>query len=378
MAAHLIAFTGERGVGKDHLTLSVKRHLESKGMTVTRLSFSDEVRRITYFAFPWLEHIRAEDKNTPLTHFEDNPNHMSWRDIVKMVGKLCRDVDPAYFIKRWVENQYPAVKEAGNDHVFIITDLRTEDEYKVMKELNVPVVKITADTGLVPDDFEQWVRDFDEANFVMHNNMDKISEGNMNEIFDLIVSVNVNETDLISLLHRQNEVNAAYTGGKEWEPTASLAKYNMAADREFSEFADEISRSWAWWKKNQVFDLNKAIVEFCDYISFSLCSFILMDAKVETVAPYQYNVASICNDFDGYYPRLKEAQAWRTNNNPDVAVEGLLEEINLTLDFLGISREDFLSAMHQVQERNIKRGQLGANYGVDTKAQETPIVTVNQ
>ena len=52
MAAHLIAFTGERGVGKDHLTLSVKRHLESKGMTVTRLSFSDEVRRITYFAFP--------------------------------------------------------------------------------------------------------------------------------------------------------------------------------------------------------------------------------------------------------------------------------------------------------------------------------------
>ena len=75
---------------------------------------------------------------------------------------------------------------------------------------------------------------------------------------------------------------------------------------------------------------------------------------------------------------MKEAQAWRANNNPDVAVEGLLEEINLTLDFLGISREEFLGAMHQVQERNIKRGQLGANYGVDTKAQETPIVTVNQ
>ena len=75
---------------------------------------------------------------------------------------------------------------------------------------------------------------------------------------------------------------------------------------------------------------------------------------------------------------MKEAQLWRSTNKPDFAVEGLLEEINLTLDFLGISREEFLSAMYQVQERNIKRGQLGANYGIDTKAQETPIVTVNQ
>lgn len=154
MAGKLIALTGERGVGKDHLT-----DVAVKTIGAVRLSFSDEVRRIAYAIFPFLPNYTA-DKNAPIIGEPTNPGNLSWRDIVKMVGKLCRSVDPAFFVKAFIKNQYSLVLEAEDDTLFLITDLRTEDEWNFLQSVNCPVVKLLAETGLEPDDFEQWTRDF--------------------------------------------------------------------------------------------------------------------------------------------------------------------------------------------------------------------------
>ena len=63
--------------------------------------------------------------------------------------------------------------------------------------------------------------------------------------------------DFELMLGLQLTTNQAYAG-KNWKGKATIAKYAMAAEREFSEFADEINEKWHWWAKEKRFELNKA------------------------------------------------------------------------------------------------------------------------
>lgn len=150
----IIAFTGEKKSGKDFFC----EFLEQK-LNATRLSFSDEVRRLATQLYPWLPFdFDPAVKDSPYPH-PCNPNNLSPRQIWLTVGKV-RDVDPHFFVRRFSDNQWPAID--SHNRTYIITDLRTEEEYMFLKEHNVPIIKIKVDdrTGIQEDSFEDWVREF--------------------------------------------------------------------------------------------------------------------------------------------------------------------------------------------------------------------------
>ena len=159
----VIAFIAERKSGKDFLCdYLVANH------GATRLSFSDEVRTLAQKVFPWLPFFFSpETKDVPFIH-ENNPNGFTPREIWLWIGQV-RNVQPKYFVQAFEENQKADISKLN-----IITDFRTEDEYEFLMRHNIPIIKIIREdrTGIPPDDFEQYVRDFDKQDAIFINTMD--------------------------------------------------------------------------------------------------------------------------------------------------------------------------------------------------------------
>lgn len=386
----LIVLCGERGVGKDFLTSSVAEHMAKRGINVTRLSFSDEVRRVAYVLFPFLKDVLNENKNDPILGEENNPKGYAWRDIIKMVGKVCRDVDSAYFAKRWSENQSHQVHNSSSDDLFFITDMRTQDEYDLLLATshtfdNIKFVKIVSETGLQPDDFEKWTREFNQQDILFENLRDEESVNLFIDALSLDVrpTVRVNSKMMNSILNIQNQNNALYLGTEEWREKADLVKYCAAAEREFSEFLDEITSDWAWWKKGeQHFDINKAMVEFCDYVCFKMSVFLIKhpdDWKIQNPDIRRQVFTNV--DFSNWYRTIKTQGMVYLQNAPSYArmdYLSLVEEINITLDYFNIKAEQFYNTMQQVLERNSERAEKISQGLLVNKAAEQTITTVEE
>ncbi|AXF41387.1 hypothetical protein SHAb15599_00018 [Acinetobacter phage SH-Ab 15599] len=388
----LIVLCGERNTGKDFLTQAVTNHMKQYGIRVHRLSFSDEVRRIAYNIFPFLKDVPEEKKNDPIYGEPNNPYNYSWRDIIKAVGRMLRDVDPAIFAKKWWTNQGQRVVDGTDKDIFFVTDMRTQNEYDLIEAEgtldDVTFVKLVSDTGLPPDDFEAWTRDF-QGDFLFKNERDEASAKSFCEIVEGFIQRpnRANSTMIAELLTIQDELNNVYSGDTDWLSQASLSKYATAADREFSEFLDEISTHWAWWKPDTIFDVNKAMVEFCDFICFRLSTFLIKfstsEHDLDYSALFDYvktrdfsQEARIKVDYDGWYKIIKTEGFDLNNDNLDEAILGLMTEINVTLDMFDLDLAHFHSTMIKVFERNRERGKkLSAGLPVD-KQNEQAILTV--
>lgn len=168
----IIAFCAEKRSGKDYFCQDL---VEKYG--ATRLSFSDEVRRLAHKVFPWFpEVIPDEMKDKPFIH-PNNPNGLTPRDIWLLVGKV-RDVEPDYFINSFARNNLSEIHEGLNvdSKLYIITDLRTPQEWGWLKDNDIPVIKIVRQNrdGLIPDPFEEFVRNFEEYTEKFEHNMDGV------------------------------------------------------------------------------------------------------------------------------------------------------------------------------------------------------------
>jgi hypothetical protein len=167
----VVAFMGERKSGKDYFCEYIDKKFYG-----TRLSFSDELRRLTVDVFPWLPFdVPAEQKDDPFPHIY-NPNNHSMRDIWKILGKV-RDVDPKFFVRKFKENQYSNRDPERSNRLHIITDFRTPDEWDFLQAAKIPVIKIVRENrdGIEPDPFEQYVRDFTEYDGIFINKLDGTS-----------------------------------------------------------------------------------------------------------------------------------------------------------------------------------------------------------
>lgn len=161
---NLLCLCGERQRGKDFLT----QHL-IKTVGAKRLSFSDEVRNLAHTLHPWFDAFDEyhKDKVYPAP---ENVLGLTGRDILLSAGRV-RDVDPAWFVKRFVASQLPQVI-ANPNRLHVITDFRTPDEYSGFLQPNgIPIMKITRDVEIEPHPFEEWIRNFN-APFNFHNDQD--------------------------------------------------------------------------------------------------------------------------------------------------------------------------------------------------------------
>lgn len=171
----IVCFIGERKSGKDYFA-----DLLTKEYDAVRLSFSDEVRHLTVQTFPWMPfNFEPAIKDNPFDH-PRNPNAKTPRDIWLLLGKV-RDVDPDYFVHAFEErNKIPLQQMNRIDRLYVITDFRTPQEYAFLKKHKIPIIKIEREdrSGIEPDAFEQYVRDFTDYNAKFTNRMNGTAEFN--------------------------------------------------------------------------------------------------------------------------------------------------------------------------------------------------------
>jgi hypothetical protein len=172
----ILSFLGERKSGKDYLCDFLVREYGA-----VRLSFSDEVRHLAVKVFPWLPFdFDPSVKDLPFVH-EKNPNNLTPRQIwVDVIGKV-RNVTPNYFVEAFEErNKVPLQQMHRTDRLYLITDFRTPQEWVFLKKYKIPVIKIVREdrTGIPPDAFEDYVRQFTDYNAVFKNRLNGTSEFN--------------------------------------------------------------------------------------------------------------------------------------------------------------------------------------------------------
>ena len=164
----IVSFMGEYASGKDYLCdFLVKEY------NAVRLSFSDEVRRLTVRIHPWMPFdFDPAIKDKPFIH-PMNPYGLTPREIWLNVG-LVRSVDPKYFVNAFEETFNCVDLSASWNKIYIITDLRTQDEWEFLNENDIRVIKIERENrdGLIPSEFEKFVRNFKEYNALYINKMD--------------------------------------------------------------------------------------------------------------------------------------------------------------------------------------------------------------
>ncbi|WPJ72147.1 hypothetical protein DEEACLCL_00130 [Salmonella phage CRW-SP2] len=152
-------FTGRKRSGKDFcLTLLAGALTVEK--PVVRLSFSDELRRVAHYIYPWLpEDVEDGLKDMPFVH-PDNPRGLTPRQIWLHLGgdNGLRYVQPDLFLAFFKRFQLPLVEQNPDVH-YIVSDLRTPQEYEWALSTKCPITRISkADrTGIIEDDIEAFI-----------------------------------------------------------------------------------------------------------------------------------------------------------------------------------------------------------------------------
>lgn len=297
----VIALTGERGVGKDFLVHELKKTaaINQSDLKINRLSFSDEVRKCAYAAFPDLKKYEDQDvKNDPIRGMPWNPFEKSWRECIKKVSTAYRDIDPAFFVRTFKKNQFDSLKEPG---LYIITDLRTPDEYAFLIAAGIPIFKIAANTGFDPDEFEEFVRSLSERNVSAVIFNDYTAEFPQKALAQIQGTLSersqcYKQSDFGKVVASQFQVNRTY-GGADWMEQNRQHKFQTAADVEFYEFLNEIQEIWKFWKydaeaiKNEPWLVNDAaLTEFSDWVCFMTSVFIFIDdgRNIRLTEPYDH------------------------------------------------------------------------------------------
>jgi hypothetical protein len=165
----IVSFMGEYASGKDFLCDFLVREYKA-----IRLSFSDEVRRLTVKIHPWMPFdFDPSIKDKPFIH-PMNPHGLTPREIWLNVG-LVRSVDPKYFVNAFSKETFASIDFSANaKQLYIITDFRTQDEWEFLEDNNVPIIKIERENrdGLIPSEFEKFVRQFKQYDYLYINHMD--------------------------------------------------------------------------------------------------------------------------------------------------------------------------------------------------------------
>ena len=143
MSLKVIALTGSKGSGKDTVGQLISDLCG--GQTI---AFADPIKNVVEHVFQLpvqgigLEDHQAYDqfKRTRLTFDLPKFNMMSLdaRHVVREIGMLMREYDDKQF------NKYVKEKiESDPSKIWVVTDLRFDNEYTMLKSIGAKVVKIT-------------------------------------------------------------------------------------------------------------------------------------------------------------------------------------------------------------------------------------------
>lgn len=168
----MIALTGPKGSGKDTVADIIQRQYAHRSYQVQRIAFADPIKKVIQHIFDLNPHSLDQYdlfKRSNLTY--QLPGHLTHvvegRHVVREIGMLMREYDVNQFTK-YVSDQINSATH-DKERISVVTDLRFENEYDMLRSINAKVVKIVR-----PDHYydghvtEQGFSD-DDVDYVIHN-----------------------------------------------------------------------------------------------------------------------------------------------------------------------------------------------------------------
>jgi hypothetical protein len=136
----IIAFTGAKGCGKDTVADIIRRQYAHDWYDVQQIAFADPIKKQIQFLFG-LRDILAYDqfKRTTLQYMGQE---MEGRHLVREIGMMMRNYDPNQFNK-YVENEFNTPALGLNKKLFLVTDMRFDNEYTMLRKHNAIIVKVS-------------------------------------------------------------------------------------------------------------------------------------------------------------------------------------------------------------------------------------------
>ncbi len=139
----VIALTGPKGSGKDTVADIIVNNYQH----VTRVAFADPIKNVVQHIFKLDQTNNDQYDRIKRSRIEicGGDRETTWknvdgRHVVREIGMIMRSYDPSQFT-RYVSNQIIQARERSR--IFVVTDLRFDNEYIMMKEYGAEIVKIT-------------------------------------------------------------------------------------------------------------------------------------------------------------------------------------------------------------------------------------------
>lgn len=139
MKFKMIALTGPKGSGKD----TVARMIVEQYDNVKTIAFADPIKKVIQRLFD-LDPSNNDQydlfKRTSVSYqLPGWHNHsVSGRDLVREIGMLMRGYDDFQF------NAYVIDRVNAEDaDIWVVTDVRFDDEFELMRNWGVPIIQIT-------------------------------------------------------------------------------------------------------------------------------------------------------------------------------------------------------------------------------------------
>lgn len=170
MKHFILAFTGPKGSGKDTVASLVERFTNTSYQHVERVAFADPIKHHIQQLFG-LDTTGEYDqfKRSTLTFQVYNKDHVvSARHVVREIGMKMRAYDDRQFTD-YVHEVLQNPRARVVNSLFLITDLRFDNEYLMLMGWGAKVVKIVR-----PDhqyDGHITERGFDDhlVDYILHN-----------------------------------------------------------------------------------------------------------------------------------------------------------------------------------------------------------------
>lgn len=141
----IIALTGPKGSGKDTVADLLVGYYQAQWKTVRRLAFADPIKKVVQHIFeldPTSNSQYDIFKRSDVTY--QLPGYLSHsvpgRHIVREIGMLMREYNDKQF-NNYIEEQFKSVVYTNNN-VFVITDLRFDNEYTMLRHWGAKIVKV--------------------------------------------------------------------------------------------------------------------------------------------------------------------------------------------------------------------------------------------
>lgn len=138
----IVALTGPKGSGKDTVADIICRKFKH----AKRVAFADPIKAVVQhiFLLDEIDNYEYDRLKRSKLQAYGGDHETTWksvdgRHVVREIGMLMRSYDTAQFTK-YVENEI--VKAMGYTEIFVVTDMRFQNEYEMLKFHGAEIVKI--------------------------------------------------------------------------------------------------------------------------------------------------------------------------------------------------------------------------------------------